>query len=181
MRVFCAPLLADLAVPDVLAKLDQSGTPAAALDAETLTARLEHLVRWGNVLRSTHTVRAGSIAECQRSRSRYQLSKLGERVQRDADEVLVGADAAREVRSELLTLVERGLGEIAAMVAVPGGVDPQQVLEKISTLFVQFTEFAESVRDFYAYLGQVLARYDLDTAEYQGVQGTAAGLCGGDH
>ncbi|WP_374206446.1 DUF2397 family protein [Streptomyces sp. WAC04114] len=26
----------------------------------------------------------------------------------------------------------------------------------------------QSVRDFYAYLGQVLARYDLDTAEYQG-------------
>ncbi|MEV6995624.1 DUF2397 domain-containing protein [Streptomyces sp. NPDC093228] len=120
------------------------------------------------MLRSTHTVRAGSIAEYQRSRSRYQLSKLGERVQRDADEVLAGADAAREVSSELLTLVERGLGEIAAMVAVPGGADPQQALEKISTLFVQFTEFAESVRDFYAYLGQVLARYDLDTAEYQG-------------
>ncbi|MFC9095989.1 DUF2397 family protein [Streptomyces sp. NPDC057072] len=93
------------------------------LDAESLTARLEQLVRWGNVLRSTHTVRAGSIAEYQRSRSRYQLSKLGERVQRDADEVLAGADAAREVSSELLTLVERGLGEIAAMVAVPGGAD----------------------------------------------------------
>lgn len=168
MRVFCGTLLADLAVPDVLGKLPQAGIPAAALDAETLTARLEQLVRWGNVLRSTHTVRAGSIAEYQRSRSRYQLSKLGERVQRDADEVLAGADAAREVSSELLTLVERGLGEIAAMVAVPGGADPQQALEKISTLFVQFTEFAESVRDFYAYLGQVLARYDLDTAEYQG-------------
>ncbi|MFE6555156.1 DUF2397 family protein [Streptomyces sp. NPDC057746] len=166
MRVFCGTLLADLAVPDVLAKLAQSGTPAdaeevreyeevfttvmiasgmptmmsrvaacliltdsgslpadealaAVLDAETLTARLEQLVRWGNVLRSTHTVRAGSIAEYQRSRSRYQLSKLGERVQRDADEVLAGADAAREVSGELLTLVERGLGEIAAMVAVP--------------------------------------------------------------
>ncbi|MFF4836245.1 TIGR02677 family protein [Streptomyces sp. NPDC001315] len=171
MRVFCGTLLADLAVPDVLAKLAQAGSPgnpAAGLDAETLTARLEQLVRWGNLLRSTHTVRASSITEYQRSRSRYQLSKLGERVQRDADEVLAGADAAREVSSELLTLVDRGLREIAAMAAAPGGVDPQQALEKISTLFVQFAEFAESVRDFYAYLGQVLARYDLDGAEYQG-------------
>ncbi|WP_338145882.1 TIGR02677 family protein [Streptomyces scabichelini] len=174
MRVFCGTLLADLAVPDVLAKLAQagdpgnSGAPGAALDSETLTARLEQLVRWGNLLRSTHTVTASSIAEYQRSRSRYQLSKLGERVQRDADEVLAGADAAREVSSELLTLVDRGLSEIAAMVAVPGGPDPQQALERISTLFVQFAEFAESVRDFYAYLGQVLARYDLDGAEYQG-------------
>ncbi|MEV0218264.1 TIGR02677 family protein [Streptomyces sp. NPDC050704] len=168
MRVFCGTLLADLAVPDVLAKLTQAGSVGAALDADTLTARLEQLVRWGNLLRSTHTVTASTIAEYQRSRSRYQLSKLGERVQRDADEVLAGADAAREVSSELLTLVDRGLREIAATVAAPGGADPQQALERISTLFVQFAEFAESVRDFYAYLGQVLARYDLDGAEYQG-------------
>jgi uncharacterized protein (TIGR02677 family) len=168
MRVFCGTLLADLAVPDVLAKLGQAGGVGAGLDAGTLTRRLEELVRWGNLLRSTHTVTATSIAEYQRSRSRYQLSKLGERVQRDADEVLAGADAAREVSSELLTLVDRGLKEIAAMVGAPGGADPQQALERISTLFVQFAEFAESVRDFYAYLGQVLARYDLDGAEYQG-------------
>ncbi|MFI9765816.1 TIGR02677 family protein [Streptomyces sp. NPDC052415] len=168
MRVFCGTLLADLAVPDVLGKLVQAGHPAAALGADTLTARLEQLVRWGNLLRSTHTVTATSIAEYQRSRSRYQLSKLGERVQRDADEVLGGADAAREVSSELLTLVDRGLKEIAALAAAPGGTEPQQALEKISTLFAQFAEFAESVRDFYAYLGQVLARYDLDGAEYQG-------------
>lgn len=171
MRVFCGTLLADLAVPDVLAKLARTGDPSGpgvTLDAETLTVRLEQLVRWGNLLRSTHTVTATSIAEYQRSRSRYQLSKLGERVQRDADEVLAGADAAREVSSELLTLVDRGLREIAAMVGAPGGADPRQALERISTLFVQFAEFAESVRDFYAYLGQVLARYDLDGAEYQG-------------
>ncbi|WP_244942133.1 DUF2397 family protein [Streptomyces coelicoflavus] len=168
MRVFCGTILADLAIPDLLAKLSERGGPGAALDAETLARRLEELVRWGNLLRSTHTVKATSISEYQRSRSRYQLSKLGERVQRDADEVLGGADAAREVSSELLALVDRGLREIAAMAAAPGGADPQQALERISTLFVQFAEFAESVRDFYAYLGQVLARYDLDSAEYQG-------------
>ncbi|WP_203731098.1 TIGR02677 family protein [Streptomyces sp. SID12501] len=168
MRVFCGTLLADLSVPDLLAKLAEKDVPRVALDAETLTRRLEELVRWGNLLRSTHTVKATSITEYQRSRSRYQLSKLGERVQRGADEVLVGADAAREVSSELLVLVDRGLREIAAMAAAPGGADPQQALERISTLFVQFAEFAESVRDFYAYLGQVLARYDLDSAEYQG-------------
>lgn len=167
MRVFCGTLLADLSIPDVLTKLSRAGG-TASLDAETLTARLEQLVRWGNLLRSTHTVRAMSIAEYQRSRSRYQLTKLGERVQRDADEVLAGADAAREVSSELLALVDRGLREIVALSTAPGGADPQQALERISTLFVQFAEFAESVRDFYAYLGQVLARYDLDGAEYQG-------------
>ncbi|GAA1926967.1 hypothetical protein GCM10009716_38810 [Streptomyces sodiiphilus] len=168
MRVFCGTLLADLAVPDLMAKLREAGGPGAGLDADTLTARLEKLVQWGNLLRSSHTVKASSISEYQRSRSRYQLSKLGERVQRDADGVLAGADAAREVSNELLALVERGLRELAERVTVPGGIDPRDGLERVSTLFVQFTEFAESVRDFYAYLGQVLARYDLDSAEYQG-------------
>ncbi|MFF0106232.1 TIGR02677 family protein [Streptomyces hirsutus] len=168
MRVFCGTLLADLAVPDIMAKLREAGASAAGLDADTLTVRLEQLVQWGNLLRSSHTVNASSISEYQRSRSRYQLSKLGERIQRDADGVLAEADAAREVSNELLALVERGLRELADLVTAPGGIEPQDGLERISTLFVQFTEFADSIRDFYAYLGQVLSRYDLDSAEYQG-------------
>ncbi|MGW5478540.1 TIGR02677 family protein [Streptomyces sp. NPDC004008] len=168
MRVFCGTLLADLAVPDIMTKLRQAGASAAGLDADTLTVRLEQLVQWGNLLRSSHAVNASSISEYQRSRSRYQLSKLGERIQRDADGVLAEADAAREVSNELLALVERGLRELADLVTAPGGIEPQDGLERISTLFVQFTEFADSIRDFYAYLGQVLSRYDLDSAEYQG-------------
>lgn len=168
MRVFCGTLLADLAVPDVMAKLREGGGPAAGLDADPLTARLEQLVKWGNLLRGSHTVKASSITEYQRSRARYQLSRLGERVQRDADGVLAEADAAREVSNELLALVERGLRELAELAAEPGGIAPQDGLERISTLFVQFAGFADSVRDFYAYLGQVLARYDLDSGEYQG-------------
>ncbi|MET7458244.1 TIGR02677 family protein [Streptomyces sp. NPDC005574] len=168
MRVFCGTLLADLAVPDIMAKLRQAGGFTTGLDADTLTVRLEQLVQWGNLLRSSHTVNASSISQYQRSRSRYQLSKLGERIQRDADGVLTEADAAREVSNELLALVERGLRELADLVTAPGGIEPQDGLERISTLFVQFTEFADSIRDFYAYLGQVLSRYDLDSAEYQG-------------
>ncbi|MFE7113002.1 TIGR02677 family protein [Streptomyces sp. NPDC057575] len=168
MRVFCGTLLADLAVPDVMAKLHESGGPGAGLDTDTLTARLEQLERWGNLLRGSHTVKASSITDYQRSRARYQLSRLGERVQRDADGVLAEAEAAREVSNELLALVERGLRELAELVSEPGGTAPQDGLERVSTLFVQFAEFADSIRDFYAYLGQVLARYDLDSAEYQG-------------
>ncbi|MDX3851062.1 TIGR02677 family protein [Streptomyces sp. AK02-01A] len=168
MRVFCGTLLADLAVPDVMAKLDESGGPGAGLDADTLTARLEQLERWGNLLRGSHTVKASSITEYQRSRARYQLSRLGERIQRDADGVLAEAEAVREVSNELLALVERGLHELAELLSEPGGIAPQDGLERVSTLFVQFAGFADSIRDFYAYLGQVLARYDLDSAEYQG-------------
>ncbi len=133
MRVFCGTLLADLAVPDIMTKLRQAGASAAGLDADTLTVRLEQLVQWGNLLRSSHAVNASSISEYQRSRSRYQLSKLGERIQRDADGVLAEADAAREVSNELLALVERGLRELADLVTAPGGIEPQEGLERIST------------------------------------------------
>lgn len=146
MRVFCGTLLADLAVPDVMAKLRESGGPGAGLDADTLTARLEQLERWGNLLRGSHTVKASSITEYQRSRARYQLSRLGERIQRDADAVLAEADAAREVSNELLALVERGLRELAELVSEPGRIAPQDGLERVSTLFVQFAEFADSIR-----------------------------------
>lgn len=47
MRVFCGTLLADLAVPDVMAKLREGSGAAAGLDADPLTARLEQLVKWG--------------------------------------------------------------------------------------------------------------------------------------
>src|SRR5436190_22625998 len=67
MRVLCGTLLADLAVPDVLTKLAESGGPAADIDADTLTVRLERLVYWGNLLRSSRSVKASSITEYQRS------------------------------------------------------------------------------------------------------------------
>ncbi|MDF5752430.1 TIGR02677 family protein [Spongiactinospora sp. TRM90649] len=165
MRVFTSSLLADLAAPEVAARVAERGV---VLDADGAADRLAQLARWGNLAPSGHAVRVTSIAEYHRSRSRYQVTQLGERIQRHADEVMAGADAAREVSRELLGLVARGLAELAGLVAAPGGAEAQEALERISTLFAQFAGFADSVRDFYAYLGQVLFRYDLDGAEYIG-------------
>ncbi|WP_406281248.1 TIGR02677 family protein [Embleya sp. NBC_00896] len=161
VRLFGSSLMADLSAHEVAERLGRT-------DVETVTARLDALVGWGNLIRSTHRVRAASIAEFQRARSRYQISNLGERIQRDVDDVLTWADAAREVAAELLALVDRELAGLTRGVAAPGGVDPEQARDAVATLFVQFGEFADSVRDFYAYLGQVLARYDLDGDEYRG-------------
>src|SRR5260370_10398057 len=77
-------------------------------------------------------------------------------------------EAAREVRWEMLGLVARGLRELDEAAQAPGGAEPHESLERISTLFAQFGQFADSVRDFYAYLGQVIFRYDLDSAEFTG-------------
>lgn len=162
MRVFTSTLLADLSAHDVAERLGDE------IAVETLAAKLEQLKTWGNLIPSSRPVKAGSIREYHRVRSRYQLSALGERIQRQADEILASADAAREVSRELLALVARGLEELDERSAGPGSIEPHEALERISTLFAQFGQFADSVRDFYAYLGQVIFRYDLDTTEFTG-------------
>jgi uncharacterized protein (TIGR02677 family) len=162
MRVFASTLLADLSAHDVAERLP--GHPSA----DAVAPKLDQLKNWGNLLPSSRPVKASSIREYHRVRSRYQLSQLGERIQRQADEILATADAAREVSREMLGLVARGLAELHAMAQMPGGVEPGEALERISTLFAQFGQFADSVRDFYAFLGQVIFRYDLDAAEFAG-------------
>jgi uncharacterized protein (TIGR02677 family) len=162
MRVFTSTLLADLSAHDLAERLGERFT------VETLAAKLEQLRIWGDLIPSSRPVKAGSIREYHRVRSRYQLSTLGERIQRQADDILATADAAREVSRELLALVARGLEDLDEMSGRPGGIEPREALDRISTLFAQFGQFADSVRDFYAYLGQVIFRYDLDTAEFTG-------------
>jgi uncharacterized protein (TIGR02677 family) len=162
MRVFTSTLLADLSAHDLAERLDER------FPVDTLAARLEQLKIWGNLIPSSRPVKAGSIREYHRVRSRYQLSALGERIQRQAQEILASADVAREVSRELLALVARGMADLDEQSARPGGIEPREALDRISTLFAQFGQFADSVRDFYAYLGQVIFRYDLDTTEFTG-------------
>lgn len=167
MQVFSSTLLADLSAHDVVERIGHVGE--VPVTVESVAARLEQLKEWGNLLPSSRPVKATSIRDYHRVRSRYQLSPLGEHIQRQAEEILAAADAVREVSRELLALVARGLAELADQAsATPGGPEPQRALEQISSLFAQFGHFADSVRDFYAYLGQVIFRYDLDSVEFTG-------------
>jgi uncharacterized protein (TIGR02677 family) len=165
MRLFTASLMTDLSAQQVVE--DLAGQDLE-LSLDTAVSRLNQLVGWGNLLPSSHTVRVKSIEEYQRARARYQLSPLGERVQRQADDVLSSADAAREISRELLGLINSGLGGLADRLERPGGIDAGTARETVATVFAQFWTFRDSVRDFYAFLGQVLARYDLDSVEYLG-------------
>lgn len=165
MRIFAGTLLSDLSAHDVADRLAEQGIE---LPADVVAQRLESLRGWGALLTSSRPVRAASIREYHRARSRFQISPLGERVQRHAEEILSGADAAREVSREQLGLVARGLTELDRLTAAPGGPEPQEALERVSTIFAHFDGFADSVRDFYAYLGEVIFRYDLDGREFAG-------------
>jgi len=165
MRLFARSLMTDLSAQQVVEELTADNHE---ITLDTAVSRLNKLVTWGNLLPSSHSVRVRSIEEYQRTRSRFQLSPLGERVQRQADELLESADAAREISRELLGLISQGLTDLADRLEQPGGIDAGTARETVATVFAQFWTFRDSVRDFYAFLGQVLARYDLDTAEYGG-------------
>jgi hypothetical protein len=76
MDLFAATLLTDLSAAEVATQLADRGR---TLERDTVEARCRQLVEWGNLVPSIRDARVSSVAEYIRSRSRYQLSKLGGR------------------------------------------------------------------------------------------------------
>lgn len=167
MRLFTATLLADLSAADVATQLREAGLD---LDTELVEERCTQLLRWGNLVRSVRDARVPTIADWRRSRARFQVSKLGGRVQRQAEEVLAAGDGAREVARELLEgiadLLSRVLGRLQR-----DPVDAAALATDVTQVFTSQREFTDSVRDFYAYLNTVLSRYDLAGEEYAQFKG----------
>ncbi|HEX3816015.1 MAG TPA: DUF2397 domain-containing protein [Mycobacteriales bacterium] len=184
MRLFASTLLADLSAGEVAAALATEETAGRIEPGQASIAvvvpRLSQLVRWGNLVAGRRETVAASIAEFQHGGVRYQISKLGVRVQRDADALIRVPEGAREVSRELLPAIDRGLaalGEALAAALAEERRDPSSartaaardtLAEGVVTLFLQHAELAATVRDFYAYLGQVLTRFDLAPDEIAG-------------
>ncbi|MGM1058876.1 DUF2397 domain-containing protein [Saccharothrix sp. Mg75] len=176
MRLFTSTLLADLSAGEVagaLAGAEREGrVDPGESRIENVITRLKQLVGWGNLVQGRREVVASSIAEFQHGSVRYQVGKLAVRVQRDVDELLRVPEGAREVSRELLPAVERGLrqlGQTLSEAAATGARRPREALaEQVTTLFLQHAELAATVRDFYAYLGQVVTRHHLAPEEISG-------------
>ena len=172
MDLFAATLLTDLSAAEVTAQLADR---RINLDRDTAEARCRQLVTWGNLLPSVRDAKVATVAEYIRSRSRYQVSKLGGRVHREAVAIMHATDGAREVARELLGQIVQSLDRILAL------LDRQELHRQelhrqetgaealageVTTVFGNQRLFTDSVRDFYAYLAGVLSRYDLGGGEY---------------
>jgi uncharacterized protein (TIGR02677 family) len=168
MRTFTndiAGLLSDQSAAEVAARLGEQGIE---LDADTADSRLSYLVEHGNLARSPRESEAHSVREYLQARSRYQLTQIGELVHRQIEELLGTAEQAREVSSEMLSGMLTGLARLEGYDQTSlAGADPDHLAREIGTVFAQFERLVESTRDFYAYLSQVLVRFDLDRAEFQ--------------
>jgi uncharacterized protein (TIGR02677 family) len=162
MDLFAATLLTDLSATEVAAQLADRGR---VLEREVAEARCRQLVEWGNLVPSIRDARVSSVAEYIRSRSRYQVSKLGGRVHRDAVEILQATDGAREVARELLGQIVQSLDRIIVQLA-RADIDADALAGEVTTVFGNQRVFTDSIRDFYAYLAGILTRYDLGGDEY---------------
>src|SRR5215469_9521646 len=167
MDLFSATLLTDLSAEEVAGQLTERGL---TLSRDTAEARCRQLAAWGNLVPSIRDARVATVAEYIRSRSRYQVSKLGGRVHRQAVEILHASDGAREVARELLGQIVQSLDRILAMMCSSHvGVDTLEaevLAGEVTTVFSNQRLFTDSVRDFYAYLAGILSRYDLAGEEY---------------
>ncbi|HEU5268052.1 MAG TPA: DUF2397 domain-containing protein, partial [Jatrophihabitans sp.] len=142
------------------------------LDRDTAEARCRQLVNWGNLVPSIRDARVSTVADYLRSRSRYQVSKLGGRLHREARAILAASDGAREVARELLGQIVDSLDRILFAIADPRRPpDAEALAGEVTSVFNNQRLFAESVRDFYAYLAGVLSRYDLGGEEYSQFKG----------
>jgi uncharacterized protein (TIGR02677 family) len=168
MRTFTSEisgLLSDQSASEVATRLTEQGIE---LDTDTADARLSYLVEHGNLARSPRESEAHSVREYLQSRSRYQLTQIGELVHRQIEELLGTVEQAREVSSEMLGGMLTGLTKLDGYDEISlAGADPEELAGEIGTVFAQFERLVESTRDFYTYLSQVLVRFDLDRGEFQ--------------
>lgn len=167
MRLFAgglAGMLSDQSAAEVTARLREEGID---LDEDTVDARLSYLVEHGNLARSPRESEARSLQDYLRNRARYQLTQRGELVQRQVDELLGHAETATEVSSEMLGAILAGLRDLSRLPADLTEVEPQDLAQRIGTIFAQFDRLVHSTREFYTYLTQVLSRFDLERAEFQ--------------
>ena len=191
MRVFSATLMADLSAADVasaLASFERDGWIEHGESAiDRVLERLTRLTRWGNLAPGRRETNARSIAEFSHGSVRYQVDKLALRIHRDAEEVLKIPLGAREVSREMLPAIQRGLEVVHATVTASfvaehrsGPASAEEMVlrdrlsEQVTTLFLQHGELADTVRDFYAYVGQVVARHDLNPQEIVCLRGLLA-------
>jgi uncharacterized protein (TIGR02677 family) len=162
MDLFTASLLTDLSAAEVAAQLAERGM---SLDRDTAEERCRQLANWGNLVQSVRDARVSTVADYIRSRSRYQVSKLGGRLHREAVALLHASDGAREVARELLGQIVQSLDRILAMLE-GREINPDALAGEVTTVFGNQRLFSDSVRDFYAYLAGILSRYDLGSGEY---------------
>ncbi|MFB6641558.1 DUF2397 domain-containing protein [Streptomyces chartreusis] len=168
MDQFTQTLLADLSAAEVSEALAKRGILLSPEDTEN---RCASLVRWKNLMPSARDPRVPTVAALRHTRARFQVTRLGGTVHRQVSKVLQMRDGAREVARELLGSMAVLLSKILSRALQPRTINAEALAADVTTVFTNQAYFADSIRDFYAYLSSVLVRYDLAGEEYASFKG----------
>ncbi|MBB4928311.1 DUF2397 domain-containing protein [Kitasatospora kifunensis] len=168
MDVFCATLLADMSALDVRNRILDVGLDIAL---DTVEERCLQLVVWTNLMKSPRDPHVPTVVAYQHAQKRFQVTPRGSRLHRQVREIMRMGDGAREVARELLGSMVVLLDQIIERVVGEDLVDAEALAADVTTVFNNQQLFTDSVRDFYAYLGTVLTRYDLAGEEYSTFKG----------
>lgn len=164
MRLFTGTLLTDLSATEAheaLRRIDEDAT----LSVDDVENRCRQLESWGNIVRSVRDARVATVSEWLRSRSRYQVSKLGGRVHRQVDDIILASDGAREIARELLGGTVQTLERILRHLD-SNPIDADALAGEVTTVFNNQRLFSDSATDFYAFVQGRIARYDLGGPDY---------------
>ncbi|TFD68184.1 DUF2397 domain-containing protein [Cryobacterium gelidum] len=168
MRLLSGDVLTrEMSAAEIASELEAGGFPITESEVES---RCTQLKGWGNVIPSVRNYRVTTIAELQRTKSRYQASKLGARVATQSDDIVNATDGAKEVARELMGVIAEQLTRVVEGIA--GGKDPDVIAAAVTTTFNSHREFRDSLRDFTAYLSGILSRYDIVGDEYLALKTT---------
>ncbi|MFD6675367.1 DUF2397 domain-containing protein [Rhodococcus zopfii] len=148
-------LASDLSAADIADRI-----PGRPLTAEIVEQRCRRLVEWGNL---TATRPAG--VDTDTARDRFRVSVFGGRVHREATAILTARGGAREVAREVLGVISADLARLAGTLE-SARADPDTVAGLVTSVFTHHRTFTDSIADFYAYLGDLLARLDLSGDEF---------------
>lgn len=141
------------------------GDGGSAADEETVSAALDSLVEWGNVLSSPDTGRVVVVEDFYRKRQLFQLSHEGEAVER----ALATFDGALGRRGALqavaLADIALGLREVLSLMN-DDELDLGKLQQALTALTNRFVDLAENASAFMGSLQRTIDLTDTDEAAF---------------
>lgn len=160
LSIFSGTFFAEFTPEEVTSRLHEHGLE---LDVDTVGARLERLVEWGNLAVSSSVGNPTSLVDYYRRRNRYLITRAGQEVHALVERTLERVDEIRDVSTGRLVSVRTALETLAQMEIER--VDTDRLAEAVRQVFDPHTAFTDEITQFFTSINHWQSRYDLEPDE----------------
>lgn len=155
---------------DVLSQLRRNALadasdPGDALTVEAVTAALDSLVDWGNLLASPDTGRVVHVEDFYRKRHLFQLSQAGEAAERALERFEETLGRRGALQSVALEDIAVTLHQFVMLIGADA-LDLGMLQQTLAALTMRFTELADNASAFMASLQRTIDLTDTDEAAF---------------